>query len=162
MFQSCWSFLEEQKCNFVPLHNSQLHRRTTESILQEHWRCSVQKPARKNTKYSRHETILKVGHFTQTMQRPQPLPNGQTGSTIKNAKNMQKKNILKEPQKKQQIFAKSDSFKFGHLKNGTPYAKFSLWDKILKCQVPEKNHCTRTLELFCAKHCSKKHQIFEK
>ena len=34
-----------------------------ETILQEHWSCFVQKTARKNTKYSRNETILKIGHL---------------------------------------------------------------------------------------------------
>ena len=33
------------------------------TILQEHWSCSVQKTAPKNTKYSRNETILKIGHL---------------------------------------------------------------------------------------------------
>ena len=32
-------------------------------ILQEHSSCSVQKTAPKNTKYSRNETILKIGHL---------------------------------------------------------------------------------------------------
>ena len=32
-----------------------------ETILQEHWSCFAQKTARKNTKYSRNETILKSG-----------------------------------------------------------------------------------------------------
>ena len=31
-------------------------------ILQIIWSCSVQKTAAKNTKYSRNETILKIGH----------------------------------------------------------------------------------------------------
>ena len=31
-------------------------------ILQIIWSCSVQKTAPKNTKYSRNETILKIGH----------------------------------------------------------------------------------------------------
>ena len=31
------------------------------TILQEQYSCSVQKTARKNTKYSRNETILKIG-----------------------------------------------------------------------------------------------------
>ena len=33
------------------------------SIIQEHWSCSVQKTAGKNTKYSRNETILKKSHL---------------------------------------------------------------------------------------------------
>ena len=32
------------------------------TILQEHYSCSVQKTALKNTKYARDETILKIGH----------------------------------------------------------------------------------------------------
>ena len=32
-------------------------------IVQDVYSCSVQKTARKNTKYSRNETILKVGHL---------------------------------------------------------------------------------------------------
>ena len=32
----------------------------SKSILQIIWSCSVQKTARKNTKYSKNETILKI------------------------------------------------------------------------------------------------------
>ena len=41
------------------------------------------------------------------------------------------------------------------------FAKWSLWVKNLKCQKHEKNDSTRSLELFCAKNRSEKHQIFE-
>ena len=34
-----------------------------ETILEEHWSCFAQKTAQKNTKYSRNETILKIGHL---------------------------------------------------------------------------------------------------
>ena len=34
----------------------------SKSILQIVWSCSVQKTAPKNTKYSRNESILKIGH----------------------------------------------------------------------------------------------------
>ena len=54
------------------------------TILQEQWSCSVQKTAGKNTKYSRNETILKIGHFAKA------IAHGQFGSQIKNAKNMRK------------------------------------------------------------------------
>ena len=62
------------------------------TILQEHYSCSVQKTAPKNTKYSRNETILKIGHFAKTIARAKAiaLQNGQFGSKIKNAKNMRK------------------------------------------------------------------------
>ena len=37
------------------------------TILQEHWSCSVKKTAKKNTKYSRNETILKIGHLAKAI-----------------------------------------------------------------------------------------------
>ena len=42
------------------------------------------------------------------------------------------------------------------------FAKWSAWVKIKKCQKHEKNPSTVTLQLFCAKNRSKKHQILEK
>ena len=35
----------------------------SKSILYSHWSNSVQKTARKNIKYSRNETRLKIGHL---------------------------------------------------------------------------------------------------
>ena len=35
----------------------------SKSVLQMISSCSVQKTALKNTKYSRHESILKIGHY---------------------------------------------------------------------------------------------------
>ena len=37
-------------------------------ILQARWSCSVQKTAWKNTKYSRNETILKIGHLAKAIE----------------------------------------------------------------------------------------------
>ena len=37
------------------------------TILQEHQSCSLQKRPRKNTKYSRHETILKIGYLAKAI-----------------------------------------------------------------------------------------------
>ena len=39
----------------------------SKSILQIIYSCSVQKTARKKTKYSRNETILKIGHHTEAI-----------------------------------------------------------------------------------------------
>ena len=36
------------------------------TIQQEHYSCCVQKTAPKTTKYSRNETIFKMGHFAKT------------------------------------------------------------------------------------------------
>ena len=40
----------------------------SKSILYSHWSNSVQKTARKNTKYSKNETMLKIGHLAQNTQ----------------------------------------------------------------------------------------------
>ena len=37
------------------------------TIPQEHYKCSVQKTARKNTKYSRNATIFKIGYITKAL-----------------------------------------------------------------------------------------------
>ena len=37
------------------------------SILESIWSCSVQKRAPKNTKYSKNETILKIGHHAKAI-----------------------------------------------------------------------------------------------
>ena len=42
------------------------------------------------------------------------------------------------------------------------FAKWSVWVRTSNGQKRAKNDSTRTLDLFCAKNCLKKHQIFEK
>ena len=51
------------------------------TIVQQLYSCSVPKTARKKTKYSRNETILKMGHLAKAiaMQRLQTLQNSQFG-----------------------------------------------------------------------------------
>ena len=39
----------------------------SKSILYSHWSNSAQKTARKNTKYSRNETMLKIGHLAKSI-----------------------------------------------------------------------------------------------
>ena len=39
----------------------------SKSILQMIWSCSLEKTALKNTKYSRNETILKIGHHAKAI-----------------------------------------------------------------------------------------------
>jgi len=38
-----------------------------QTMLQDYKSCSVQKTARKNTKYSKNETILKIGHLAKAI-----------------------------------------------------------------------------------------------
>ena len=58
----------------------------SKSILQIIYSCSVQKTARKNTKYSRNESILKIGPYPKAI----PMQNPHFGSKIKIPKNMSK------------------------------------------------------------------------
>ena len=37
------------------------------TILQARWSCSMRKTGGRNTKYSRNETILKIGHLPKTI-----------------------------------------------------------------------------------------------
>ena len=39
----------------------------SKSIPYSHWSNSVQKTVRKNTKYSRNETMLKIGHLAKSI-----------------------------------------------------------------------------------------------
>ena len=74
------------------------------------------KTARKNTKYSRNETILKIGHLAKAIAHAKAtaFANGQFGSKIKNAKNMRKtivqdyksSSVQKNRSKKHKIFEK--------------------------------------------------------
>ena len=52
--------------------------------------------------------------------------------------------------------------KISHLPKAIDFAKWSVWVKTSNLQKRAKNDSTSTLELFCAKHRWKKHQIFEK
>ena len=44
-----------------------IKKNRSKSILEIIWSCSVKKTARKNTKYSRNETILKIGHHAKAI-----------------------------------------------------------------------------------------------
>ena len=71
---------------------------------------------KKNTKYLRTKTILKIAHLEKAIAQAKAIG----------------------------------------------FVKFSVWVKSEKYQEHAKNRSTRTLDLFCAKSRSKKHQMFEK
>ena len=54
-----------KKGQFGPKNKNAKNMR--KSILQEHSSCAVQKTARKRTKYSRNETILKISHVAKAI-----------------------------------------------------------------------------------------------
>ena len=116
------------------------------TIQQEHYSCCVQNTAPKNTKYSRNETFLKIGHFAKTIAHAKAIAvvkNGQFGSKFKNAKNM-RKSILQEHysccvQKtapKNTKYSRNETiFKIGHLEKAIAHAKaigFPKWSEWVK------------------------------
>ena len=86
------------------------------TILQEHWSCSVQKTPPKNTKYSRNETILKIGHLAKTIGHAKAIAFAKVSLWVKNykcqkhAKNDSTRTLelccAKNRSKKHQIFQK--------------------------------------------------------
>ena len=103
----------------------------SKSILQIIYSCSVQKTAPKNTKYSRNETILKIGHCKGKMQNPH------FGSKIKIPKNMSKSilqiiyscSVQKTAPKNTKYSRNETILKIGHHAKAIAHAKSSLWLK---------------------------------
>jgi len=54
------------------------------TILQDYKSCSVQKTARKNTKYSRNETILKIGHLAKAIAHAKAIAFAKWSVWVKN------------------------------------------------------------------------------
>ena len=124
----------------------------SKSIVQIIQSCFVQKTVRKNTKYSRNESILKIGHHA----RLQALQNPHFGSKIKNKKNMSKCilqiiqncSVQNTAQKNDKYSRNESILKIGYYAKAIGFAKSKKHVKI---------NCTNNLELFCAKNRSKKH-----
>ena len=55
-----------------------------ETILQDYESCSVQKTARKNNKYWRNETILKIGHLAKAIAHAKSIAFGKWSVRVKN------------------------------------------------------------------------------
>ena len=56
------------------------------TILKEHYSCSVQKTVRKNNKYSRNETMVKIGHLAKAIADPKALTHAKCSVWVKNLK----------------------------------------------------------------------------
>ena len=54
------------------------------TILQDYESCSVQKTARKNNKYWRNETILKIGHLAKAIAHAKSIAFGKWSVRVKN------------------------------------------------------------------------------
>jgi len=62
----------------------------SKSILQIMYSCSVQATTRKNTKYSRNETIFKIGHHAKALQNQRLCKILSLGQKLKFQKKMRK------------------------------------------------------------------------
>ena len=126
----------------------------------------MEKTGGKNTKYSRNETIWKIGHLAKA------IDFGKWSVWVKKSKGQKRSKTdststlklfcAKNRLKKHQIFEK-----WGHMENrpsckGYRLRKWSVWIKDSSGRKRAKNDYPGTLELFCAKNRWKKHQIFEK
>ena len=54
------------------------------TMVQDYYSCSVQKTARKNTKYWRNETILKIGHLAKAIAHAKSIAFGKWSVWVKN------------------------------------------------------------------------------
>ena len=141
--------------------------------------------ARKNTKDSRNESILKMGHLARAMAHAKAIARGFCkclckmvilGQKLKMPKKCEKpfyKNfrvvLWKKPLEKRPTIREIRRFENQpSCKGYSPCRGYSLCKMVIlgqKLKLPKKNaknHSKRTLKLFCGKNCSKKDQLFEK
>ena len=73
-----------------PLQNGQFRskiknaRNMRKTIIQDYKSCFVEKTARKNTKYSRNETILKIGHLAKAIAHVKAIAFAKWSVKVKN------------------------------------------------------------------------------
>ena len=126
----------------------------------------MEKTAATNTKYSRNETILKIGHHAKAIDFAKWWVLVKNSNRQKRAKNDSTITLelffAKNRWKKTKYSRNETILKIGHLLKAIDFAKWSVWVKNSKGQKRAKNVSANTLQLFCAKNRSKKHHIFEK
>ena len=116
----------------------------SKSILQIIQSCSVQKTAPKNTKYSRNESILKIGHH-----HAKAIAHAKSSLwlKIKIPKNMSKSilqiiqscSVQKTAPKNTKYSRNESILKIGHHAKAIAHAKSSLWPQKLKFQKTCQN-----------------------
>ena len=131
----------------------------SKSILQIIHNCSVQKTAPKNTKYSRNETILKIGHHAKA------IAHAKSSLWVKNFNF--KKHVKIYSTNHLQLFSainrsKNTKYsrnetilKIGHHAKAIAHAKSSLWLKNFNFKKHVKIYSTNHSQLFSAKNRSK-------
>ena len=116
------------------------------TILTEHYICSVQKTARKNTKYFRNETTLKIGHLAKGIADAKWSVLVKNLKCQKHAKKHSKRTLelfcAKNRPKKHQTFQKCENFENRpSCKNYTPCKMVSLRQKLKMPKACEKPFC---------------------
>ena len=139
----------------------------------------MKKTVRKNTKYWRNETTMKIGHLAKAIAHAKAIAFAKWSVWVKKLKipNTCKKPfykniwvvVCKKPFEKNIKYLRNETIlKIGHLTKAIAhakaiaFAKWSVWVQNYKCHKHVKNHSTSTLQLFCVKNYSKKHQVLEK
>ena len=126
----------------------------------------MNKTAPKNNKYSRNESILKIGHHAKAIAHAKSSVSVKNSNSKKHVKihctNHLELFCEKNRSKKQQIFEKWEHFENRPSCKGYSPCKILSFGQKLKFKKHVKIHSTNHLELFCAKNRSEKQQIFEK
>ena len=126
----------------------------------------MQKTAWKNTKYSRNETILKIGHLAKAIDFAKWSVWVKNSNGQKRAKKDSTSTLelfcAKNRLKKHQIFEKWDHFEVRPSCKGYRLCKLVSLGQNSNGQKRAKKRFYKHVRGFCAKNRCKKHQIFEK
>ena len=139
----------------------------SKSILQVIYRWSVQKTARRKTKYSRNETMLKIDHQAKGYSPCKIFTWGQKLKIQKTCQNLFYKSftvvLCKKPLEKKLNWSRKETIlKIDHHAKAIAHAKYSFSIKNQNVKKRVEIHSTSHLQMVCAKSGSKKDQIFEK
>ena len=115
----------------------------------------MQKAARKNTKYSRNETILKMGHFAKVKNGPfcksQKLKFQKKHAEIDSTNTLKYSFVQKNCSKKQQIFQKWDHFENRPFCKGYSLGKIVGFGQKIKFQKTCRNRFYKHIKVVLCK-----------
>ena len=138
----------------------------SKSILQIIYSCSVQKTARKNTKYSKNESILKIGHHAKAIVHAKSSLCGKNYNSKKHIKihftNIIEMFCAKNRSKKHHTFNKWEHFENRTSYKGYSPCKILTLAQKLKFQKTCQNPFYKSFTLVvCRKHLEKTSNIRE-
>ena len=141
-------------------------KKMRKTFLRARYSCSVQKTAAKNTKYSRNETIFKIGHLAKAIDFAKWSVWVKNSEGQKRAKNDSTSTLelffAKKRLKKHQIFEKWDHFENRPSYKGYRFCKMVSLDQKLKWpKTWEKRFCNHVRVVLCKKPMEKTPNIRE-